>query len=116
MFEGSHAYKRDFIWVNDVCRVFHSASINYQPGIYDLGSGRSEALDKVARVVIAAHGGGEIKEIPMPSDLALQYQTNTQSDIVAIRNNGWCVDMMGIEMGIPLYIEKLRNAKWQVAS
>ena len=116
MFEGSDAYKRDFIWVDDVCRVFHAASINYQPGIYDLGSGRSEALDKVARAVIAAHGSGEIKEIPMPSDLVLQYQTNTQADISAIENNGWGGKMMDIDTGIPLYIEKLRNAKWQVAS
>jgi ADP-L-glycero-D-manno-heptose 6-epimerase len=116
MFEGSHEYKRDFVWVKDVCRVFHDAYLNYKPGIYDLGSGRSESLDVVAKTVIAAHGGGEIREIPMPSDLTRQYQTNTQSNIAPIKNNGWCKNMIGIDKGIPLYIEKLRKTRCQAAS
>ena len=45
IFENSSYYKRDFIYVEDVCRVAYNAFANPRAGVYDLGTGSSESFD-----------------------------------------------------------------------
>lgn len=107
IFENSHLYKRDFVYVGDVCAAAWSAVENYKPGVYDFGSGTSLSFEEVADLVIEAFGAGEREYIPMPYDLAPQYQTNTVADLSPMRELGFGVDPLHPREGISLYMKHL---------
>jgi ADP-L-glycero-D-manno-heptose 6-epimerase len=113
LFEGSEKYRRDFVWVEDVCKtVLHFVS-NYKPGIYDLGTGESVDFDKIANIVVGCAGEGYKQIIPMPDDLKSQYQTDTKADTTALRAAGVDVDLF-LEpwQGIDLYWEYLKSNRF----
>lgn len=109
IFENSHTYNRDFIYVDDVCRAFFNAYRNPIPGVYDLGSGIQSSFDDVADKCIAAFGSGSKIEIAMPEKLKKQYQTNTMADIGKAVDNGWIDTTETLASGINHYYEKLKN-------
>jgi len=109
IFERSHQYSRDFVWVEDVCKTIYHFIQNYQPGTYDLGTGESVDFDKVANIVLKCKGQGNKQFIPMPDDLKLQYQTHTRADISKLKSAGVDVDtFLEPWQGIDLYWEYLK--------
>ncbi|HFC53135.1 MAG TPA: NAD-dependent epimerase/dehydratase family protein, partial [Gammaproteobacteria bacterium] len=113
LFEGCDGYgdgeqRRDFIHVEDVCAVNlwfleHPA----QSGIFNLGTGRSQSFNEVARAVIDFHGSGEIEYIPFPEQLRGRYQSYTEADISALREAGYDRPFMGVREGVRSYLEWL---------
>ena len=115
LFEGIDGYgdgeqRRDFIYVGDVCAVnqwlwAHPAV----SGVYNLGTGRSQTFNDVARAVIAFHGRGEIEYIPFPEMLKGRYQSYTEADMSALRAAGYDSPFAAVEQGVPRYLEWLNQ-------
>lgn len=113
IFERSHQYRRDFIWVEDVCKTIYHFVENYRPGVYDLGSGQSIDFDKIANIVLHCHGGGSKQIIPMPKDLEAQYQKETQASVGALESAGVDVDsFLEPWQGVDLYWEYLKSNRF----
>lgn len=109
IFKDSKFYRRDFIWVEDVCKTILHFVNNYQPGIYDLGTGINRDFETVANVLCATMKKGNKNFIEMPPDLKEQYQTDTKANVENLKIAG--VDtgsFLGIEQGIPEYLEYLK--------
>lgn len=80
---------RDFVYVEDVVDIIiHMTNSPFAPnGIYNVGSGRPEKVDDVAKIA-SSMTGAEIEVIPAPEELLKQYQYFTQADMSKIRNEG----------------------------
>jgi len=104
LFENSNKYMRDFVFVNDVCKIANDILKVYKPGVYDLGSGHSRSFEEVADCLIKQNGLGIKKYISMPNDLKSQYQENTKADMQGLLNLGIIPPMTSIEDGIKTYI------------
>jgi len=114
IFKDSDQYYRDFIWVEDVCRAFYHFYENFQPGIYDLGTGRSESFERVARE-LEKHVAQDVyfNYIDMPSDLAKQYQTDTKANTDALTKTGFDVTLCrSLAEGIEDYVQFLKNGTY----
>lgn len=77
---------RDFVYVKDVCQVMlqlmNSPNIN---GIFNLGTGKARSWNElVTAVYTAMNVTPKIEYIPMPDELASQYQNFTQADMGAL--------------------------------
>ncbi len=112
LFEGSDGYaageqRRDFVFVDDVVKVNrwfleHAG----KSGIYNLGTGRSQPFNDIARAVIDWHGHGEIQYIPFPEHLRGHYQSFTEADISALRNAGYQEAFKTVEEGVKIYLDE----------
>lgn len=94
LFEGSEAFLRDFVCVDDVVNLVLNNSAG--SGIYDLGTGKPVSFQNVAELV-AKKEGGTIEYIPFPEHLVGKYQTYT------------CANMEGVEYDFKSVEEYLRN-------
>lgn len=125
LFEGSDGYGpgeqiRDFISVDDVVRVnlffLDHPEIS---GIFNVGTGRAESFNAVARATInairGARGGkplcleelkaqGAIEYIPFPRQLVGKYQSFTQADVGALRGAGYDAPFLDVEQGVGRYV------------
>lgn len=120
LFEGCDGYgngeqRRDFIYVGDVCDVNLWFMDNPdKSGIFNLGTGRSQAFNDVANAVIAHHeengnGKGEIEYIPFPEHLKGRYQSFTEADMSALRGAGYSEPFATVEQGVSQYMEWLNR-------
>jgi ADP-L-glycero-D-manno-heptose 6-epimerase len=116
LFEGCDGYgpgeqRRDFIYVQDVVDVnlwfWENSKVS---GIYNVGTGRSQPFNDVARAVIDWHGRGELQYIPFPEHLKGHYQSFTEADISALRAAGYAGEFCTVEQGVKNYLDWL-NAK-----
>ena len=109
LFEGSDGYAngeqvRDFIYVEDVAKVNiwfwqkHNCS-----GIYNLGTGKAQSFNSVARAIVNLNNRGEIEYIPFPNHLRGRYQSYTQADITSLRQAGCHIEFRDITAGIKAY-------------
>ena len=114
IFENSHSYSRDFIWVEDIAKtVFHLLYTNYQPGVYDLGSGNSVSFDRLSDLLIDAAGYGDKNYIKIPDDLSKQYQTCTTANNKNLQKiNVATEDFLSIEHGVSKYLEFLASDRY----
>ena len=115
LFAGTSGYakgeqRRDFVWVGDV------ASVNLWflehpgvSGVFNVGTGRSQSFNDVARAVLRYHGRGQIEYIPFPESLRGRYQSYTQADISALRKAGYGERFLPVEEGVPLYLDWLSS-------
>ncbi len=114
LFRGSDGYadgeqRRDFIHVDDVVNVtLWFAHHDAAPGIYNVGTGRSQTFNEVARAVLSLHQRGEIEYIPFPDELRGGYQSYTQADLTRLRAAGYAGAFKGVEEGVPAYLDWLR--------
>ena len=108
IFRGSDQYFRDFIWVGDVARTVLHFMEHYNPGIYDLGTGKAESFEAVADALITAHGSGSKLYIDMPDDLKSQYQRFTCADISYLQKHA-PTNFLDITNGVGEYLSYLRN-------
>ena len=86
LFDESERFYRDFICVDDVCRV-HVEFIEkvIDSGIWNLGTGHPTSFEKVAEYVIKRYDG-KMKYIMMPKELERSYQKYTCSDNSKLEN------------------------------
>ncbi len=113
LFEGTDGYgngeqRRDFIYVGDAVAVNLWFMDNPdKSGIFNLGTGRSQPFNDIARAVIAHHGRGEIEYIPFPDHLKGRYQSFTEADIGALRAVGYSAPFKTVEEGVAEYMQWL---------
>jgi len=128
LFKGCDGYgdgeqRRDFISVEDAVAVnlFFLERPN-KSGIFNVGTGRSQPFNDVARAVINSlrkakgespldlaqmQGQGLIEYIPFPDALKGKYQSFTQADITALRHAGYKKSFLTVEEGVGRYISRL---------
>ncbi len=114
IFKDSDQYYRDFIYVEDVCRACWHFIENFQPGTYDLGTGRSESFERVAKELVK-HVDQEVyfNYIDMPKDLAKQYQTDTKANTKALTDAGFDVTLCrSVSEGIEDYVSYLKEGRY----
>lgn len=80
LFENSNEYLRDFIAVEDVCRI-HVEFIKTvkESGIWNLGTGRTESFQHIADCISKKYGSA-VNYTSMPDILKNSYQAYTCSD------------------------------------
>ncbi len=119
LFEGCDDYddgeqRRDFIYVGDAVDVnlwlLDQTAVS---GIFNVGTGRSQTFNDVARAVIAWHGAGGIEYIPFPESLRGRYQSFTEADIGALRAAGYDKTFLSVEQGVKLYLDQLNRGRVQ---
>jgi ADP-L-glycero-D-manno-heptose 6-epimerase len=76
-------------------------------GIFNLGTGRSQPFNDVARAVIDHYGRGEIEYIAFPEHLRGRYQSYTEADISALRGAGYGAPFASVAEGVRRYLEWL---------
>lgn len=104
LFEGSEKFKRDFVYVGDVCQVGLSFWKNGVSGIFNCGTGRAEPFSEVANAVIKHHGKGKIETIPFPDHLKGVYQAYTRADLTKLRAAGCEVVFKTVAEGVAEYM------------
>ncbi|MFA7386928.1 MAG: ADP-glyceromanno-heptose 6-epimerase [Thiohalobacteraceae bacterium] len=115
LFEGCDGYgdgeqRRDFVYIDDVVDVnLWFLDHPDQSGIFNVGTGRSQPFNDIARAVIAWHGRGEIEYVPFPDHLRGRYQSFTEADVCALRNAGYDRPFKPVEQGVALYMEWLND-------
>jgi ADP-L-glycero-D-manno-heptose 6-epimerase len=86
LFEDSEHYKRDFVCVEDICKVHDLMTGKDISGIFNVGTGTTETFENVAKAIAQKHNA-EIAYIPMPDNLKGQYQEYTCANIKKLTNN-----------------------------
>jgi ADP-L-glycero-D-manno-heptose 6-epimerase len=113
LFEGCDGYadgeqRRDFVFVDDVSAVnMWFMDHPDKSGIFNLGTGRSQAFNDVAHAVVDYCGKGNIKYITFPEHLKGRYQSFTEADIRALRDAGYDASFATVEEGVRAYMEWL---------
>jgi ADP-L-glycero-D-manno-heptose 6-epimerase len=131
LFDGSGGYAageqlRDFISVEDVVKVnLFFLDHPEVSGIFNVGTGRAESFNAVARATInavrAARGEkpltlaellscGAIEYIAFPPQLVGKYQSYTQADLTRLREAGYREPFLSVEEGVRRYVEARRGA------
>ncbi|MDD3610123.1 MAG: ADP-glyceromanno-heptose 6-epimerase [Halothiobacillaceae bacterium] len=117
LFEGCDGYeageqRRDFVHVDDAVAVnlwlLDNPGVS---GIFNLGTGRAQSFNEVARAVIGFHGRGEIDYIPFPDHLKGAYQSFTEADMSRLRAAGYTAPFMPVEVGVPRYLAWLQSRR-----
>ncbi|MGF1730691.1 ADP-glyceromanno-heptose 6-epimerase [Photobacterium kasasachensis] len=104
LFEGSDTFKRDFVYVGDVCQMNLWFWENNVSGIFNCGTGNAESFREVAKAVIKHHGKGEVEEIPFPEHLKGRYQAFTQADLTKVRTAGYDKPFKSVAEGVAEYM------------
>lgn len=113
LFAGCDGYadgeqRRDFVYVGDVVDVLiWFMQHPDKSGVYNLGTGRSQTFNDVARAVLAWHGQGELEYTPFPDHLKGAYQSFTEADISALREAGCEQQFLSVEQGVQAYLDLL---------
>ena len=76
LFENSHKYKRDFVCVEDICRLHEKMFDVDSSGIFNAGTGTAVSFETVGRTIAKKHDA-LIEYISMPEELKAQYQEYT---------------------------------------
>ena len=80
LFKNSNKYKRDFVCVEDICRLHEKMFDVDQSGMFNVGTGRAVSFDTVAQSIAKKHGA-KIELIDMPDKLKSQYQEYTCANL-----------------------------------
>lgn len=122
---GPGQQTRDFVSVEDVVKVnLHFFDHPEQSGIFNLGTGRAQPFNDIARTVVntlralqpdapAAQpleqlvASGELEYVPFPDALRGKYQCFTQADIDALRRAGYQAPFLTVEEGVARYVHWL---------
>lgn len=86
LFENSDKYKRDFICVNDICKIHENMLGVDQSGIFNIGTGSTTSFADVAKAISKKYNA-DIEYIPMPDTLKGQYQEYTKADISKLKEH-----------------------------
>lgn len=115
LFAGCDGYadgqqERDFVYVNDVVSVNLWFLENSQKsGIFNVGTGKAQTFESMAKAVIDWHKRGKISYIPFPEHLKGAYQSFTQADLSNLREAGYSKEFMNVGQGVSDYLSKLNR-------
>jgi ADP-L-glycero-D-manno-heptose 6-epimerase len=115
LFEGCDGFangeqKRDFVYIDDVIDVnLWFLDHPEQRGIYNVGTGKAETFNAVAKAVIDWHQKGSIEYIPFPEHLKGVYQSYTQADISGIKQAGYAKEFLTVKQGVTRYLDWLNS-------
>lgn len=103
---------RDFVYVGDIVKVIMWLLDNpWHYGVYNVGSGKAQTFNDVAKAVIDYHGKGEIEYIPFPDHLKGAYQNYTEANLDNLRNIGYSEPFLTVEEGVKRYLTELDRNK-----
>lgn len=85
VFEHSDHYKRDFVCVEDICKVHEKMLTIDANDIYNIGTGNPVSFEEVAQT-IANKYSAKIKYIPIPDNIKNQYQEYTCANLNKLNN------------------------------
>lgn len=85
LFENSNKYYRDFVCVEDICRLHEKFFDIDQTGLWNVGTGRVRSFREIAEAISEIEKSN-IVEIPMPADLKTQYQEFTYADLTKLND------------------------------
>jgi len=111
LFEGTDGFadgeqRRDFVYVGDVVAVnLWFLDRGDVSGIYNVGSGRAQSFNDVARAVIAHHGRGKIQYVAFPERLRGSYQSHTCANLTQLRRSGCDTPFLTVEEGVSRYLK-----------
>jgi ADP-L-glycero-D-manno-heptose 6-epimerase len=109
---GDGEQRRDFVYVEDTVKVKLWLMENPQiSGIFNIGTGRAQPFNDIARAVISWHDRGEIEYIPFPEHLKGRYQSLTQADLSILREAGYDEAFLDVERGVHRYLDWLNRVK-----
>ena len=112
LFTGSGGFadgeqRRDFIYVGDVADVnLWFLDHPEVSGLFNVGTGRSQTFNEVARAVIAWHGRGAVRYVPFPDGLEAAYQSFTEADIHKLRDAGYTAPFAPVAEGVRRYLDE----------
>jgi ADP-L-glycero-D-manno-heptose 6-epimerase len=113
LFEGCNGtangeQRRDFVYVGDVVDV-NLWFLDHPElrGIYNVGTGKAETFNNVAKAVIDWHKEGSIEYIPFPEHLKGAYQSYTQADISNLKAVGYTKEFLTVKQGVTKYLDWL---------
>jgi len=110
VFEGSDAFVRDFVHVDDVVAV--NLFLLDHPevsGVFNCGTGRAESFRHLADCTASHFAGTRVVEVPFPDDLKGKYQAFTQADLTRLRAAGYGAGFRALEQGIADYVRVLKD-------
>ncbi|MFN0243605.1 MAG: ADP-glyceromanno-heptose 6-epimerase [Planctomycetota bacterium] len=98
--------KRDFVYVKDaVALTLHLAENERAGGLYNVGTGRAETWNALARAVFAALERPErIEYVEMPDALRGKYQYYTQATVTRLAAAGWAKPATRLEGAVKDYV------------
>ena len=108
---GPGGQMRDFVFVDDVVAVnLWFLDHPEKSGLFNLGTGRAQPFNDVARTVIRTLQPDEtmqkpIDYIPFPDALRGKYQTYTQADLSALRASGCDHSFADVQTGVARYMQ-----------
>ena len=76
-------------------------------GIFNVGTGKSQTFNEVARAVIEWNQKGYINYIDFPENLKGAYQSFTEADIGALREAGYTQEFLDVNSGVKKYLDIL---------
>lgn len=115
LFEGCDGYangeqQRDFIYVGDAVNVnlwlFDHPNVS---GVFNVGTGRAQTFNDVAKAVLDWHQAGELEYIPFPDHLKGRYQSFTEADISHLRSVGYDSPFKTVAEGTKAYLDWLNS-------
>jgi len=115
LFEGCDGYgdgeqRRDFIYIDDVVNVnLWFAEHQNISGIFNVGTGRCQSFNDVAKGVLEFYPQAKLEYIPFPDHLKGRYQSFTEADISNLRAAGYDRAFMTVEQGVANYMDWLNG-------
>ena len=108
---GDGEQKRDFVYIKDVLEVvWYFIKHPRLAGIYNVGTGRAESWNELAKAMFAAAGlKPEITYIEMPEVLKNKYQYFTLADISKLRAAGYKKEFSGLNEAVKDYAGYLKD-------
>ena len=85
LFEGSDKYLRDFVCIDDICKLHEKMFDVDQSGVFNVGTSNPTSFENVAQTIAKKHTAG-IHYIPMPDNIKSQYQEYTCADLTNLNS------------------------------
>ena len=85
LFEDSDKYLRDFVCVDDICKLHEKMFDVDQSGIFNVGTGMPKSFETVAQTIANKHGAS-IEYIPIPENIKSQYQKYTCANLTNLNS------------------------------
>ncbi|CAL7959868.1 ADP-L-glycero-D-mannoheptose 6-epimerase [Gammaproteobacteria bacterium] len=109
LFSGCDDYSsgeqlRDFVFVEDVVNTnIWFWQKQGKSGIYNVGTGKADTFNAMARVILTWYKRGKIEYIPFPEKLRGHYQSFTQANLSTLRAIGCDISFRDIASGVKNY-------------
>ena len=84
LFYNSKYYKRDFVYVGDICKIHFKMTKKKVSGLFNIGRGKAISFEKIAKSVAKKYSC-TINYIKMPNKVKKHYQRFTKANISKIK-------------------------------